>query len=228
MHLLVTRKFMTKKQTKLSKIQKMKKTLLILLFVPLMVSAKFYKAKITFNDGTSKNGFIELPEYPDDAKIKFKDEENGKTEKYKIDEVSNFEITNDKKEIVKYITLKLAGQSLFDRKKIKPSDEKVWAKIIQEGKISIYAAYYAYNPGMKTGGGGTYYIKRQNEDFALYLNEFGGNGLSICMNCFTDLKKTLKAYFEDICPKFLEKLNKEDLNKKGVTYLVDLYELSCG
>jgi hypothetical protein len=37
-----------------------------------MLSAKFYKGKITFNDGTSKNGFIELPEYPDDAKINLK------------------------------------------------------------------------------------------------------------------------------------------------------------
>jgi hypothetical protein len=67
----------------------MKKTLLLWLFLPLMLSAKFYKGKITFNDGTSKNGFIELPEYPDDAKINLKNEENGKTEKYKIDDVSN-------------------------------------------------------------------------------------------------------------------------------------------
>lgn len=205
----------------------MKKAVLFLLLFPLLVSAKFYKAKINFNDGTSKNGFIELPEYPDDSKIKFKEEENGKTEKYKIDDVSNFEITNDKNEIVKYISLKLADQGTFDRKKIKPSDKKIWAKIIIEGKISIYAAYYAYNPASKTGGGGTYYIKRPNEDFGLYLDEFGNNGLSVCMNCYTELKKTLKAYFEDSCPNFLEKITKEDLNKKGVTYLVELYELNC-
>ena len=206
----------------------MKNILTLLLLLPLMVSAKFYKAKITLNDGTTKNGFIELPEFPDDNKIKFKEEEKGKTVKYTLEEVNNFEITNDKKEIIKYITLNLAGQSLFDRKKIKPSDKKIWARIIKEGKISVYAGYYSYNSGNKTGGGGTYYIKRQNENFALYLDEFGGNGLSVCMNCFTDLKKTLTAYFEDICPAFLEKINKEDLNTKGVIYLVDLYEQNCG
>jgi hypothetical protein len=59
------------------------------------------------------------------------------------------------------------------------------------------------------------------------LDDFGGNGLSVCINCFTNLKKTLKAYVVDICPIFLEKLNNEDLNEKGVTYLVDLYEMNC-
>ena len=55
------------------KFKSMKKNLLLLLIMlPLIASAKFYKAKIIFNDGNSKNGFIELPEYPDDSKIKFR------------------------------------------------------------------------------------------------------------------------------------------------------------
>jgi hypothetical protein len=95
------------------------KLILITFLVPLIVSANFHKAKITFNDGTSKNGFIELPEYPDDSKIKFREVENGKTEKYKIDDVNNFEIIDGKNNIIKYITLKLANQSLFNLKNIK-------------------------------------------------------------------------------------------------------------
>jgi hypothetical protein len=207
----------------------MKKPLFLLaILLPLIVSANFQKARITFNDGTSKNGYIELPEYPDDSKIKFREEEKGKTEKYKIEDVNNFEIIIGKNDIVKYITLKLANQSLFNRKKIKPGDKKIWAKIIKEGKISLYSCYYPYDPGTKTGGGGIYYIKRQNEDYALFLNEFGGNGLNVCINCFSDLKKTLVAYFEEVCPLFLESLSKEEYNKKGVTYFVDLYEQNCG
>lgn len=96
----------------------MKKPLFLLaILLPLIVSANFQKARITFNDGTSKNGYIELPEYPDDSKIKFREEEKGKTEKYKIEDVNNFEIIIGKNDIVKYITLKLANQSLFNRKK---------------------------------------------------------------------------------------------------------------
>ncbi len=207
----------------------MKKNLfLLLLLVPFLVSAKFYKASITFNDGTTKSGFIELPDYPDDAKIKFRAEEKGKTEKFAIQDVSSFEITNDKNQTAKYITLKMAEQGSFNLKKIKHGEKKVWARIIQEGTISIYAGYYAYNPGMKTGGGGTYYIKRPNEDFALYLDDFGGDGLSVCMNCYSNLKKILTAYFEDICPAFLEKINKDQYNKKGITYFIELYEEHCG
>jgi len=205
----------------------MKKYLLLILLLPLLASAKFYKVKITFNDGTLKNGFIELPEYPDDSKIKFREEEKGKTEKFSIEEVSSFEITNDKNEVVKYVTLKLAEQGL-NLKKIKPGDKKVWARIITEGKISLYAGYYAYNPSNKTGGGGIYYIKRQNEDFALYLDEFGGDGFSVCMNCFSNLKKILKIYFDETCPQYSELLNKEELKKKGVKYIVELYEQNCG
>jgi hypothetical protein len=206
----------------------MKKTLLLLLLLPLMASAKFFKAKMTLNDGTLKNGYVELPDYPDDAKIKFKEEEKGKIEKIRIEDVSGFEITNDKNEVVKYITLKLANQALLNPKKIKPGDKKIWAKIIAEGKISIYAGYVAYDPMSKTGGGGTFYIKRQNEDFALNLGIFSGGGFTVCANCLSDTKKLLKMYFEETCPQFSELLNKDELKKKGVKYIVDLYEENCG
>ncbi|MCZ8197562.1 MAG: hypothetical protein O9267_08145 [Flavobacterium sp.] len=206
----------------------MKKALIVLLLFPLLVSAKFYKAKITLTNGTSKNGFIELPEYPDDAKIKFKAEEKGKVEKFSLEEVTSFEITNDKMETINYVTLKLAEQSTFNLNKIKPGDKKVWARIVKEGKISIYSTYSAYDFGTKTGGAGTFYIKRQNEDFALFLEEFGGDGISLCMNCFPALKKTLKGYFETACPKLSELVTKEELKKKGISYLVDLYEQNCG
>ncbi|WP_460577147.1 hypothetical protein [Flavobacterium koreense] len=206
----------------------MKKTLLLLLLMPLLASAKFYKAKITFNDGKIKNGFLELPDYYDNPKIKFKEEEKGKIEKIGIEEVSGFEITNDKNDVIKYVTLKLAEQNSFNLKKIKPGDKKIWARIIVEGKISIYAGYVAYEPSNRSGGGGIYYIKRQNEDYALYLDEFGGDGLSVCMNCFTSLKKTLKLYFDETCPQFSELLNKDELKKNGVKHIVDLYEQNCG
>ncbi len=205
----------------------MKKILILLFLIPFFCSAKFHKASISFNNGTMKNGFIELPDYPDDLKIKFRLEEKGKTEKYSIDDVSKFEIINDKNEVVKYVALKLANQNGFNLK-IKSGYKKVWAKIIKESKISIYAGFYAYNPSNGTGGGGTFYIKRENEDFALYLDEFGGEGFSVCVNCFDNLKKTIKSYFENSCSKLHQLITKEELKKKGIAVIVDLYEQNCG
>ena len=59
----------------------MKKIIFLLILIPFTVLAKYNPGSITFNDGTTKNGFIEIPKYKD-IKIKFKSEENGKTEKY--------------------------------------------------------------------------------------------------------------------------------------------------
>ncbi len=66
-----------------------------------------------------KNGLVELPEHPDDKNLKFKSNEEVKTEKLSIDLVKGFEIINDKKEIVKYVTLYLANPKTFTNDKFK-------------------------------------------------------------------------------------------------------------
>ena len=121
----------------------------------------FIKATVTFNDGTTKNGFVELPEYPDDAKLKFRSEEKGKTEKLEIDSVKGFEIINDKNVTVKYATVFLADPKPFTNVEFRLDKKKSWVRVIYEGKLKFYAAYASYSAGSGTGGASTSYVQKR-------------------------------------------------------------------
>lgn len=206
----------------------MNRIFLIILLTPFLCNAKFYKGMVTMNDETIKKGFIELPEYPDDAKLKFRPEEKGKTEKISIDFVKGFEILNDKNIVVRYTTIFLADPKPFTKDQFKLDDKKSWVKILKEGKISIYYAYAVYNSGSGTGGFGSAYIKKGNEKYAYFIMDGGGGGLNFNMNGFHEFKKYFSKIFETDCPKLIEAVNKDDLNKNGLTFLVDIYEQNCG
>ncbi len=115
----------------------MKKEIVLFLLMPLMVLAKFRSGTIFLNDGTSKNGFLEIPNY-DDAKIKFRSTEKASTEKFKIEEVKNFEVINDDNIKVFYETLYLANFKIFSTTEIKVDKNKSWVKIVKQGKITLY------------------------------------------------------------------------------------------
>lgn len=205
------------------------KTILValLLVVNFAVSAKFYKGTILLMDGNSKNGYIELPGYPDDKKIKFRNEERGKTEKIEIDLVKSFEIVNDENSLIKYITIYLATPKLFTKYQYKIENHKSWVEVIKEGKINLYSANYAYNSGAKTGGGSSIFIQKENEEYACYLDSIFG-GLNFTLGSFANLKKNLGNIFENDCPKLIELLTKQDTKKNGYEYILELYDKNCG
>ena len=202
-------------------------TVALLLLVNFTVSAKFYKGTILFMDGNSKNGYIELPDYPDDKKIKFREEERGKTEKIEIDVVKSFEIINDKNSTVKYITIYLAEPKPFTKNQHKLDDHKSWVKVVKEGKINLYSASAVYSPGSGTGGGTSTYIQKENDKYAYFIAD-GYGGFNISMNGFSVLKNYLGSVFEKDCPKLAQLLNKDDMKKKGYEYIVELYNKNCG
>ena len=198
----------------------------LLLVVNFTVSAKFYRGTILFTDGNSKNGYIELPDYPDDKKIKFREEERGKTEKIEIDLIKSFEIINDNNSSVKYITIYLAEPKAFAKNQYKIDNHKSWVKVVKEGKINLYSAYYSYSLGVKTGGGSSTYIQKENMEYACYLDSSFG-GLNCTIGAFANLKRNLENIFEKDCPKLAQLVNKEDMKKKGYEYIVVLYDTNC-
>lgn len=200
-------------------------TVALLLLVNFSVSAKFYKGTILLMDGNSKNGYVELPDYPDDKKIKFREEEKGKTEKIEIDLVKSFEIVNDKNSTVKYITVYLAETKPFTKYQHKLDDHKSWVKVVKEGKINLYSASAVYSTG--TGGGTSTYIQKENDNYAYYIAS-GYGGFNISMNGFSVLKNYLGSIFEKDYPKLVQLINKKDINKNGYEYIIELYDKNCG
>lgn len=150
-----------------------------------------------------------------------------KQKKIEIDLVKSFEIINDNNSTVKYITIYLAEPKAFTKNQYKIDNHKSWVKVIKEGKINLYSAYYSYSPGTKTGGGSSIYIQKENEEYACYLDSSFG-GLNFTIGAFGNLKRNLGNIFEKDCPKLIELITKEDLNKKGYEYLVELYDKNCG
>lgn len=207
----------------------MKKLILLVFLIPFMSFAKFYKGIVTMNDGSLKKGFIETPEYPDDAKLKFRTEEKGNNEKLDIDTVKGFEITNQNGDVIRFITIYAAEQW----NKLSIDKKKSWLSIVKEGKINLYRAYDSGSPAMSgapgsgVSGGYTYYINRPNDNFAIYIDETF-SGLTFCGNCFSQMKKTLSKIFEKDCPKLVDLIEKDDLKKNGYVRIVELYEQNCG
>ena len=205
----------------------MKKLFLLLLITPFFAIAKFQKGIVTFNDGISMRGFIETPDGICVSFIAFRNSENGESQHLTSDRVKKFEVINENNITIKYVTLKLVESGNINLKKINIENPKCWVKVIKEGKISIYSGYHLPSSFARTGYT-SYYIQRENENFAIYLDENSNNDIEFKIYNFNKIKKTIKDYFADVCPNFSELLNKEDLRKNGASYLVDLYEQNCG
>ena len=114
----------------------MKKLFYLILFIPLLGYSTFYKGTITFNDDTIKEGFIEIPEYYS-QKIKFKIDNNSKSEKFEIDIVKKFEIVNSKNDTVFFETIILATPNVFNSEKLNIDKKKSWARVIKKSKIRV-------------------------------------------------------------------------------------------
>ncbi len=175
-----------------------------------------------------KNGYVELPEYFDDKNLKFRIEEKGKTEKLNIEIVKGFEIINDKNQIVKFATVFLADPKPFTVDKFMLSNKKSWVKVLFDGVLKIYSASAGYSNGTGTGGFSTLHVQKENDKYAYFFADGGSGSFNFNMNGFQTTKKYLNTIFGKDCPKLVESLNKDELNKKGASYLIDLYEQNCG
>ena len=205
----------------------MKKLLLLFFLIPTVLLAKYNRGNILLIDGTEKIGFIEVPQF-NDTKIKFKFDENGKVEKYSIDDVKSFQIQNNKNETENYTTIILGNNKLFSPDEIRLNSKKSFVKIIKKGRISVYSTHFKTNThgGMKNYyvESDAYYLQRENEDFAF---EIGIHRYDLKYMVGVDLYQVIKINFKEICPNFAELIKAANLNSNDFYKMVDIYEQSC-
>lgn len=207
----------------------MKTIVMLFIVFPIAVFGQFWEGTVTFNNGSTKKGYINVPDQPNNTNVRFKSEENSEIEKWDIDTVKGFEIINDQKEIIQYTTISIAYNNPFNRDKISINKRKNWARIIKEGKITVYALdKLNYNIALSTT---TYYcIKKQDQDYALYLGDYiyGSEGnWHFNLNNFTLFKEAIRHYFEKECPQLAVLIDKEDFKKNGMGRIVELYDQNC-
>lgn len=207
----------------------MKRLLMLFILIPISVWAQFREGTVFFNNETSKKGYINIPGQPNNSNLRFKVEENGEIEKFKINDVKGFEIIGDQKEIVHYTTISIAYINPISTDKISVNKRKNWARIVKEGKITLYALdKLNYNIALSTT---TYYcLKKQNQDFALYLGDYmyGSEGnWNFNLNNFKLFKDTIRKHFEKECAQLADLIDKEDFKKNGMGRIVELYDQNC-
>lgn len=210
----------------------MKKIALILLLLPFTMLAKYNTGTITFNDGTSKSGLIEIPDW-NDLKIKFKADDKAKVEKFKVEEVKGFQVLNDNNETDNYITLRVGNNKIFNPKKFNLNDHKSFVKIVKQGKISVYLIHFIANSvggsnrnmTSSKNGADAYYLQRENDDFAFAI---GIHRYDLNYMVGFGLYQVTEFNFKDICPDFSKRLEEADLKCKDFYKIVDIYEANCG
>lgn len=186
-----------------------------------MAMADFLPGTLTFNDGSTKTGFIEIVP-ADSKKIRFRATEKGDNEKISIDEIKSYTVTTKDNKTLNYLVTNLAEPKAF-YKGYKIDDKKSWVRIEKAGKINIVSAYY-----VGSGGSGyLYYIHKPAENHSFYITSDYG-GITINTVEFNAIKKYSEMIFKEDCPKLAESLTKEEYKKKGLNMLVDNFEQLCG
>ena len=205
----------------------MKNFYILLCLICFSVQAKYYKAVLTLENGTTKSGFAEMVEMGD-SKVKFRLTEKGDTEKILSEELKKIEYTEEEN---LFVAERLFIHTDKGEKGIKQGTKKYWLYVAYSNGIKlavdVYRSTLRYNAinGTTTGaGGGTVlYMGKEKEDgvfFIFYLSDM----MSVNVGMDKAVRRHAELLFKD-CPKFLEAVNAENFKKPTLANrLVELYE----
>ena len=140
-------------------------------------------------------------------KVKFKENETSKKDKFKRKKIDYFEVINNSGEKVKYTykKVKLQGLKLL--------------KIEEEGKVSLYTDKYSYwtsEPVDMYKSGISIYVQKEGEK---KVNDL------FLPNAFSSFKKNAKKYFAD-CASLVQGLENGKYKRKDFREIVKIYN-SC-
>lgn len=206
----------------------MKKMYLLLCLLCFTVQAKYYKAVLTFQDGTVKNGFAEMVEMQD-SKVKFRLSEKGDTEKIVSDDLKKIEYTDDEQN--QYIAERLFLHTDKGEKGIKLGTKKYWLTVVYSNGIKLgvdvvepsYAPTGAHGARIPVGGGVSFFMGKEKEDGVFYVC-YLSSMMSINIGMDKSVKRHSELLFKD-CPAFLTAVNSEDFKKGNlINNIIELYE----
>lgn len=206
----------------------MKKFIVLFCFVSISMQAKFIKATLTFENGTTKEGFAEMVEM-NDSKIKFRLAEKGDTEKILSDDLKKIIYTDEEGNVS--IAEKLFINTDKGEKGIKQSDKKYWLYVVyQEGikiAVDVTASTFIYNASNGTskgnGGGTLLYLGKEKDNGVFFVFPLSAM-MSVNVGMDKSVRKHCDLLFKD-CPKFLAAVNAENFKKNTlINKLIELYE----
>ena len=196
---------------------------IILLAVALLFAttghAKFSKAILYMEDGSTKKGLAEMVE-SDDSKVIFKTDEEAKKEKIASVDIKKIEFESDDK---KYVAERLyATTANLLTGKFSRSKKKVWFYIIYDKDVKIGGI--GAEGGRRPNAGGTstvvtfantaYFFGKKNSEELVFGNATtASNGFAIGTDSL--IRKMAKEAFAG-CPKLIEAIEKENFKNGDV------------
>lgn len=194
----------------------MKKIVMLFIVIPIAVLAQFEKATITFADGSTKKGYVNVPDQPNNTNLRFKFEENSEIEKLNIDTIRSFEVVIEEGKTIQYATIYVAYTNPFHPQKISVNKRKSWVRVVKEGRITMYALD-KLNYNIMLNSTSFYCLKKENQDYAIYLGDYmyGTEGnWRFNLSNFNTFKDAIRQHFKDECPQLSDLIDKEDFKKK--------------
>lgn len=196
---------------------------IILLAVALLFAttghAKFSKAVLYMEDGSTKKGLAEMVE-SDDSKVVFKTDEEAKKEKIASTDIKKIEFESDDK---KYVAERLyATTANLLTGKFSRSKKKVWFYIIYDKDVKIGGIGAEGGRRPNTGGTSTvvtfantaYYFGKKNSEELVFGNATtASNGFAIGTDSL--IRKMAKEAFAG-CPKLIDAIEKENFKNGDV------------
>lgn len=192
-----------------------------------MSFAKYYEGTITFSDGNTLTGLMEIPEI-NDNNIKYKATESDKKQEFKTNEIDKVVLTLGKDDTATFIATQIYVYELFEKTPTLPKD-KIWIQIIYDGKLKIYCAYVTqgnYNGRMASQTTNVqYFMKSPKKDYPQSVfTDFKG----FVGGKFNYIKKATEVYLKDECPNFGDLMIKEEIKTQGYQKIGILYDEKCG
>lgn len=178
------------------------------------------KTTINFNDGTSKTGEYTLrkPTFANSSS-RLMAVSKDKKEKYTMDKFSSVIVYKDGKELFYEV---IDVKTNFDDKK---TEKKLGFVAYGSPKMKVYFVAETIHAGGTVGMHSTYgssetYVKRAKDSIAYNMGYIYGAAAR-------GIKKRVQDYFTD-CPKLIEQVENDSIDKKDIKAIIEFYEKNCG
>lgn len=196
--------------------------------------AKYLPGKILLEDGSSKDGLVQIPKRPSSQKINFKPTEKSDTETIKTHDIKSFFVTSEMGE--KYIL----ESNYIDQSKKENIQRVTKFRIFLVVEVSGYASLYkigdefrtdkkgslylySYNAGDGSGAVNfKYYIKKQGAAYAeIFTIENPVNGFIPDMSR-KSVVKAMETHLSEY-PELIEKVRNKEIDKIDLIHIFKKY-----
>ena len=199
---------------------------LVVLFTAQVSFAQFYKADVTFSNGSVKSGYAE-PINTEKSSINFKETLDGKKEKLDLKNLEKVHYYDEK-------TGKKAEAEKLKATQGKMSSD-AFLYLLYKGDVSVYtqssdfydkAAFGNYT--VKRSEDTSFFFRYKDEKKVTLITMKFEGGLVVPIGMKSVTKKGIKDFFSDKCPKLVTAYENDEIKfKKDVFVFINYYEKNC-